>query len=79
MQPMINFRGLRHTWASQVVVNGVPLLVLAKTLGHSDTRMVGKHYGYLAASYRRRHPCRCAEIRVRSQSDSYDTAEVRGG
>ncbi len=32
-------------------MNGVPLLVIAKNLGHSDTRMVEKHYGHLAESY----------------------------
>jgi integrase len=32
-------------------VNGVPLLVVAKNLGHSDKRMVEKHYGHLAPSY----------------------------
>ena len=30
---------------------GVPLLVVAQVLGHSDTRMVEKHYGHLAPSY----------------------------
>ena len=30
---------------------GVPLLVVAKNLGHADTRMVEKHYGHLAPSY----------------------------
>jgi integrase len=30
---------------------GVPLFVIAKALGHSDTRMVEKHYGHLAQSY----------------------------
>ena len=30
---------------------GVPLLVVAKNLGHTDTRMVEKHYGHLAPSY----------------------------
>jgi triacylglycerol esterase/lipase EstA (alpha/beta hydrolase family) len=29
----------------------VPLMVVAKNLGHSDTRMVEKHYGHLAPSY----------------------------
>ncbi len=43
--------GLRHTWASLAVMNGVPLLVVARNLGHSDTRMVEKHYGHLATSY----------------------------
>ena len=32
-------------------MNGTPLLVVAKSLGHSDTRMVEKHYGHLAPSY----------------------------
>jgi hypothetical protein len=29
----------------------VPLLVVARNLGHRDTRMVEKHYGHLADSY----------------------------
>ena len=32
-------------------MNGTPLMVVAKNLGHSDTRMVEKHYGHLAPSY----------------------------
>jgi integrase len=51
IMPPINFHGLRHTYASHAVMNGVPLLVVAKNLGHSDTRMVEKHYGHLAPSY----------------------------
>ena len=49
--PHIGFHGLRHTWASLAVMNGVPLMIVAKNLGHSDTRMVEKHYGHLAPSY----------------------------
>jgi integrase len=49
--PRINFHGLRHTWASLAVMNGVPLMVVAKNLGHADTRMVEQHYGHLAPSY----------------------------
>jgi integrase len=49
--PPISFHGLRHTYASLAVMNGVPLLVLARNLGHSDTRMVERHYGHLAPSY----------------------------
>jgi integrase len=49
--PPISFHGLRHTWASHAVMNGVPLLVVAKNLGHADTRMVERHYGHLAPSY----------------------------
>jgi integrase len=49
--PPVSFHVLRHTWASLAVMNGVPLLVVAKVLGHSDTRMVERHYGHLAPSY----------------------------
>src|SRR5215471_21274390 len=49
--PPVGFHALRHTWASHAVMNGVPLLVVAKNLGHADTRMVEKHYGHLAPSY----------------------------
>ncbi len=46
-----NFHVMRHTWASHAVMNGVPLMLVAKNLGHKDTRMVEKHYGHLAPSY----------------------------
>jgi integrase len=49
--PTINFHGLRHTWASHAVMAGMPLNVVAKNLGHTDTKMVEKHYGHLAPSY----------------------------
>lgn len=49
--PPIGFHGLRHTWASLAVMNGTPLMVVARNLGHADTRMVEKHYGHLAPSY----------------------------
>jgi integrase len=52
ISPPANFHVTRHTWASHAVMNGVPLLVVAKNLGHSDTRMVEKHYGHLAPVHR---------------------------
>jgi integrase len=51
IDPPINFHALRHTWASLAVMAGMPLMVVAKNLGHADTRMVEKHYGHLAPSY----------------------------
>jgi len=30
---------------------GTPLVVIAKQLGHSDTRMTEKHYAHLSPSY----------------------------
>lgn len=51
ISPPVSFHGLRHTWASLAVMAGVPLLVVAKNLGHADTKMVEQHYGHLAPSY----------------------------
>jgi integrase len=51
IDPPINFHGLRHTWASLSVMAGLPLMVVAKNLGHVDTHMVEMHYGHLAPSY----------------------------
>jgi integrase len=51
LKPTISFHGLRHTYASHCVMNSVPLIVVAKNLGHADTRMVEKHYGHLAPSF----------------------------
>jgi integrase len=48
--PPATFHTLRHTYASHLVQAGVPLLFVATALGHSDTRMVEKHYGHLAPS-----------------------------
>jgi integrase len=51
IEPVVNFHGLRHTYASRLAMRGVPLAVIAAQLGHSDTRMVEKHYGHLSPSY----------------------------
>jgi integrase len=51
IDPPITFHGLRHCWASLAIMNGTPLLVVAKNLGHSDGRMVEKHYGHLSQSF----------------------------
>jgi integrase len=48
IDPPVNFHGLRHTYASRLVMRGVPLAVIAAQLGHADTRMVERHYGHLA-------------------------------
>ena len=39
----VRLHDLRHTVASQAVLNGVPLTVTARLLGHSDVRMTMRH------------------------------------
>jgi integrase/recombinase XerD len=46
------FHGLRHTYASDLVRNGVPLSLVARQLGHADTRSVAATYGHLAEQFR---------------------------
>ena len=51
LTPPVSIHALRHTWASLSVMAGAPLLVVAKNLGHADTRMVEKTYGHLSQNY----------------------------
>lgn len=51
IDPPASFHVLRHTYASLTIMNGAPLMVVARNLGHADTRMVERHYGHLAQSY----------------------------
>jgi integrase len=47
----VNFHVARHTWASLAVMAGMPMMVVARNLGHVDTRMVERHYGHLREDY----------------------------
>jgi integrase len=51
IEPPVTFHVLRHTHASHLAMRGVPIGVIAKQLGHADTRMTEKHYAHLAPNY----------------------------
>jgi len=51
IDPPVGIHQLRHTYCSLSIMAGMPLMVLAKNLGHVDTRMVERHYGHLSASF----------------------------
>jgi len=51
LDPKVNFHTLRHTYATHAAMAGIPLAVIAKQLGHSDTRMVERHYAHFGSSY----------------------------
>jgi integrase/recombinase XerD len=46
------YHGLRHTYASDLVRQGVPLEVIARQLGHADVKTVSNTYGHLAEQFR---------------------------
>jgi integrase len=80
--PRISFHGLRHSYASLSIMAGVPLMVVARNLGHADTRMVERHYGHLAEDYvaaeiRRGAPRFGAE--PSGNVESLDRAKARAG
>jgi integrase len=50
----VTFHILRHTYASHSVMNGMPIEVLAKNLGHKDTRITMRHYAHLSNEYMKR-------------------------
>lgn len=41
------FHILRHTYASHLATNGVPIAAMAAILAHGDPRMTEKHYAHL--------------------------------
>lgn len=49
--PAISFHVLRHTYASRLAMRAVAMVVIAKQLGHTDTRMTERHYAHLSPSY----------------------------
>jgi integrase len=49
--PVVSFHILRHTHGSLLAMRGVPIGVIAKQLGHSNTKVTEKHYAHLAPSY----------------------------
>jgi integrase len=51
IDPPITFHVLRHTHGSFLAMKGVPMPVIAKQLGHADTRMTEKHYAHISPSY----------------------------
>jgi integrase len=49
--PAVGFHVLRHTHASILAMRAVPMAVIARQLGHANTRMTEKHYAHLAPNY----------------------------
>lgn len=43
----ITMYGMRHTFASNLLINNVSDVKVARWMGHGDTRMVHRHYGHL--------------------------------
>ena len=47
----VNMNVMRHTYASQAIMAGVPLNIVAKQLGHATTRTLERHYAHLTEDY----------------------------
>jgi integrase len=75
--PAASFHTLRHTYASLMMMDGVPLMVVARNLGHADTRMVEKHYGHLATSYIREAIRSAKPLGIGDSAKGTPTAEAQ--
>lgn len=70
------FHGLRHTYASQLIQCGTPLIVISEQLGHCNVDTVSRTYGHLAPDIR------LAEVRKRfatlrpSQSGGSEISQI---
>jgi integrase len=51
IEPPATFHVLRHTHGSALAMAGAPMGVIARQLGHADTRITERHYAHLAPSY----------------------------
>jgi integrase len=49
----VTFHILRHTYASQLAMNGAPMKFIADQLGHKSTRITERHYAHLGDDYKR--------------------------
>ena len=45
------YEASRHSYAANMIRQGVSLEVIAKAMGHADSRMVIKHYGHLSPDF----------------------------
>lgn len=63
------FHGLRHTYASQLIQSGAPMIVVADQLGHANTNTVSQTYGHLSPQIR--------ESEVRQRFTSIDGLYAR--
>jgi len=49
--PLANFKALRNSYGAFLANAGATLQVIAKLLGHGDTRITEKHYAHLLDNY----------------------------
>ena len=45
------FHDIRRTYGARLALKGVPMAVIAKAMGHKDTRITERHYAHLQAGY----------------------------
>ncbi|MCH7910737.1 MAG: tyrosine-type recombinase/integrase [Candidatus Hydrogenedentes bacterium] len=54
MTKHVTFHSLRHTYASLLINEGVPLKVISDLLGHHSTAVTERYYAHLCDSVKKR-------------------------
>ncbi len=52
-EELFTIYGLKHCYASHLLMNGATIFDVAKLLGHTDTAMIVRHYGHLTQEHLR--------------------------
>ena len=60
--PYVRFHSLRHTHATQLLANGVPIMEVSKRLGHAQPSTTLNKYGHALKGYERTIPNKVQEI-----------------
>jgi integrase len=60
IKPLPFYSATRHSYASHAAMNGMPLMLIARNLGHVSTVMVERFYAHLARDYAAREISRLA-------------------
>lgn len=68
--PKVTVHSLRHTYASLMIADGTPLVVVSHQLGHAQASTTANIYAHVIAS---------AEARAAQTFDKFDSLVVPGG
>ena len=60
--PDVRFHSLRHTHATQLLANGVPVMEVSKRLGHAQPSTTLNKYGHVLKGYERKIPSKVQAI-----------------
>lgn len=75
--PKVTVHSLRHTYASLMIADGIPLIVISKQLGHAQASTTNNIYAHVIASAEAKAAAVFDRFEDLVSQESEDTSEVR--